>query len=76
MKIIRSFFFSNKIFFSVLRLLSGCDDTSEYSTIRRRSRLSNDDLITPIDDQIEQVSKRHRVPSDTVKRILSVRLNI
>ncbi len=56
----------------MLRLLSGCDDTSEYSTIRRRSRSPNDDLITPIDDQIEQVAKKHRVPSDTVKRIISV----
>jgi hypothetical protein len=67
------FSFFNNNFFSILRLLSGSDDTSEYSAIRRRSRLSNDDLITPIDDQIEQVAKRHRVPSDTVKRILSVR---
>ncbi len=58
--------------FRVLRLLSGCDDTSEYSAPRRRSRSPNDDLITPIDEQIEQVAKRHRVPSDTVKRIISV----
>ncbi|CAF1129056.1 unnamed protein product [Adineta steineri] len=53
------------------RLLSGCDDTSEYLPTRRRSRSPNADLITPIDGQIEQVAKRHRVPSDTVKRIIS-----
>jgi transposase len=57
----------------VLRLLSGYDDTSESPIIRRRTRLTNDDLTTAttIDDQIEQVAKRHRVPSDTVKRIFS-----
>jgi hypothetical protein len=56
----------------VLRLLSGCDDTTEYSTSRRRSRSPSDDLTTPIDEQIEHVAKKHRVPSDTVKRIISV----
>jgi hypothetical protein len=58
--------------FSLLRLLSGCEDSSEYPTTRRRSRSPNNDITTPINDQIEQVAKRHRVPSDTVKRIISV----
>ncbi|CAF0828197.1 unnamed protein product [Rotaria sp. Silwood1] len=57
------------------RLLSGSDDVSEYPTTRRRSKSPNDNLTTPIDDQIEQVAKRHRVPSDTVKRIISDLLN-
>ncbi|CAF3612553.1 unnamed protein product [Rotaria sordida] len=57
------------------RLLSGSDDLSEYSTTRRRSRSPNDNLTAPIDEQIEQVAKRHRVPSDTVKRIISDLLN-
>ncbi|UJR10517.1 hypothetical protein I4U23_014720 [Adineta vaga] len=57
------------------RLLSGCDDPTENPAIRRRSRLSNDDISTPIDDQIEQVAKKHCVPSDIVKRIVSDLLN-
>ncbi|CAF1315866.1 unnamed protein product [Adineta ricciae] len=53
------------------RLLSGSDDATEYPAIRRRTRSANDDTITPIDDQIEQVAKRYCVPSDIVKRIIS-----
>ncbi|CAM4931852.1 unnamed protein product [Rotaria socialis] len=53
------------------RLLSGSDDVSEYPITRRRSRSPNHNLTTPIDDEIEQVAKRHHVPSDTVKRIIS-----
>jgi len=57
----------------VLRLHSGSDDPSDFLNVRRRTRLSsNEDLQTPIDDQIDQVAKRHRVPTDTVKRIFSV----
>jgi hypothetical protein len=62
------------LFMFIVRLLSGSDDTSTYVTNigRRRSRSPNESVVTPIDDQIEQVAKRHRVPSDTVKRIVSV----
>ena len=57
-----------------LRLLSVCDDASEDPTAKRQSRGPNDDITTPINGQIEQVAKRHHVPSDTVKCIISVGL--